>query len=523
MRLIDKFDAVVDLHGSRPFIKDGSLTRTYEEAHGRINAIGRSIRKQLKRGSRIALWSSNSADAIECVYGIMRANCVFVPLNARNSVDDNIEILERYEVNGLFIEARFLAQCTDLCSRVATLGFVVVLGAEGDPAHGQNCWMDSDLSDLPAEDYSRDDLWAIYSTSGTTGRPKGVCHSHMNASVFTNDVLSCLGYRQAMSHLVVTPITHMAGVMTFSLTALGSTHVLCPTPKPSDIVSLLRREKIGVVFLPPTLIYLLLSNPENPALDFSDLRHIVSAGAPLSLSKASELIERAGPKLVNIYSQAEILGPITCLRPEDYLLADGVVDEQRLLSVGLASNPRIVAIMDDDGAIVPKGRPGEVVVKSFTNMDRFLGDAPTDRTNALKWHHTGDIGWMSEDGFLTLVDRKRDMIISGGFNVFSVEVEGALLSHPDVNEAAVIGIPDDKWGEAVTAIVELKEGTTSTEVALIAHCKARIGSVKSPKKVWFCDQLPRNNNGKVLKNVIREQIGEFLKTDGIVSFAARPA
>ena len=306
-------------------------------------------------------------------------------------------------------------------------------------------------------------------------------------------------------HLVVAPITHAAGIYASTMLANGGTHILLTNPDPLSILQAIERYKITTLFLPPTIIYMLLAHPRVRDFDYSSLVSFVYGSAPMSVEKLREAMDIFGPVFVQGYGQSEALMMCTYLSARDHVeaLSDPGL-EHRLASVGREGPLVRLAIMDEDGAILPADQRGEIVVRSDIVMDGYVDNPEaTAQASAFGWHHTGDIGYKDKDGFVYIVDRKKDMIITGGFNVFPAEVEQAVLSHPSVLDCAVVGIPDPKWGEAVLAAVELKAGASLDEAAIIEHCKNRLGSMKAPKTVKAVASLPRSPVGKVLRREVR--------------------
>ena len=259
------------------------------------------------------------------------------------------------------------------------------------------------------------------------------------------------------------------------------------------------------LFLPPTVIYALLEAPGIESVDFSSLRYLIYGAAPMSVDKLKKAIALWGPVLCETYGQCEAMGSITNLRPDEHLEGGAIASDERLSSVG-RPNPLVrVEIMDDRNTILSQGETGEICVRGDLIMKGYY-KAPdkTAETIIDGWLHTGDIGHIDASGYLHITDRKKDMIISGGFNVYPSAVEQVIWSHPAVQDCAVIGVPDPKWGEAVKAVVELNAGAQVGADEIIALCKAQLGSVMAPKTVDFVERLPRSSVGKVLKKDLRE-------------------
>lgn len=293
----------------------------------------------------------------------------------------------------------------------------------------------------------------------------------------------------------------------FPVLSQGGMNVIHRSVVAEDILESIERNSVTRLFLPPTAIYSLLESPSARIHDTSSLRYFLYGAAPMSVSKLKEAIRLFGPVMTQFYGQVEAPMMCTFFGPEEHALAaaDPAL-EKRLASCGRPSLVANVAIMDDADAVLPRGERGEIVVRSSLKMRGYHKD-PAQTALAQRegdWQATGDIGYIDDDGYIYIVDRKRDVIISGGFNVFPSEVEQVLWSHPSVNDCAVIGLPDEKWGERVTAVVELKEQAEEDPEGLIALCKENLGSVKTPKEIIF-RTLPRSAAGKVLKRTLRDE------------------
>ncbi|HFQ93282.1 MAG TPA: AMP-dependent acyl-CoA synthetase, partial [Anaerolineae bacterium] len=283
--------------------------------------------------------------------------------------------------------------------------------------------------------------------------------------------------------------------------------VIMPKPHLGKFLAHIETYRVTTTFLPPTVIYMLLERPEAQTTDYSSLKYFWYGAAPISAAKLKQAIETFGPVMIQFFGQSEAPMLISCLSPREHFNEDGNYAEERLRSCGRPTPLVKAAIMDDAGNILPTGERGEIVVRSSLVMLGYYKNKPaTTEAMAHDWLHTGDVGYMDEAGYLYLVDRKKDLIITGGFNVFSAEVEQVVLQHESVQDCAVVGLPHEKWGEMVVAVVQLRDGYNLDEAALIAFCKERIGSVKAPKKIVRMDNLPRSAVGKVLKREIRRQL-----------------
>jgi acyl-CoA synthetase (AMP-forming)/AMP-acid ligase II len=346
------------------------------------------------------------------------------------------------------------------------------------------------------------------STGGTTGKPKGVMTTHRALQTMVANWLSVLVYPadRPPVDLAAAPLTHTAGVFSLMTTLRGGKLVILPRPDPTMLLDAIELHRVTELFLPPTVIYVLLDLPGIAERDFSSLRYLIYGAAPMSPEKLRRALKTFGPVMIQGFGQTEAAASISCLQPEEHFVHGEVAPEERLASCGRPFPFTRVTIRDDANRELPNGQVGEICVAGDNVMKGYY-QAPDKTAEAIigGWLHTGDVGYLDQEGFLHITDRKKDMIITGGFNVYSCEVEGVINSHPAVQDCAVVGIPDEKWGEAVKAVVELNPGMQVSDQEIIALCKTRLGSVKTPKSVDFIDKLPRSPVGKVQKRQVRDQ------------------
>ena len=347
----------------------------------------------------------------------------------------------------------------------------------------------------------------IAGTGGTTGQPKGVMLSGRNLETMSAFTLMSYPFDGRPVYLALAPLTHAAGVLCFPILALGGRIVIMPKADLTEFLDLIQRRRVTHTFLPPTLIYMLLENPKLAGTDRSSLQCFWYGAAPISAARLEEAIDRIGPVMAQLFGQTEAPMMISTMAPKDHFNPDGTIARRRLASAGRPTPLTQVGVMDEHGQLLPTGERGEIVVRGSLVMEGYYKNAEaTAEVSRFNWHHTGDIGYLDEENFLYIVDRAKDMIITGGFNVYSIEVEQALLQHPGVMDSAVFGLPDSKWGERVAAVVQLHAGRVLTAEELIGFVKGRIGSVKAPKQVDIWPELPRSKVGKVLKKEIRAKI-----------------
>jgi len=314
-------------------------------------------------------------------------------------------------------------------------------------------------------------------------------------------------FRPRPRYLALAPLTHAAGVLCFPVMTLGGEIVIMGKPDLTEFLVLIEKHAITHTFLPPTLIYMLLDHAGLARADPSSLMCLWYGAAPMSASRLEEALTRIGPVMGQLFGQTEAPMMISTLAPADHFRDDGSVATERLASAGRPTPLTIVTIMDDDGNRRGPGERGEIVIRGPLVMAGYYKNPEASAETAkYGWHHTGDIGYLDSDGYLFIVDRAKDMIITGGFNVYSAEVEQVLLAHPAIGDCAVIGLPDEKWGERVTAVVQPHDGARIDAGDLIAFVKQRIGSVKAPKQIEIWADLPRSAVGKILKTEIRSRL-----------------
>ena len=299
----------------------------------------------------------------------------------------------------------------------------------------------------------------IVGTGGTTGTPKGVMLTGANLEAMTAITLMSYPFEGRPVYLALAPLTHAAGVLCFPVLALGGEIVVMRRPDVADFLVHLERHRVTHTFLPPTLIYMVLAHPALDRTDRSSLQCFWYGAAPMSAVRLEEALTRIGPVMAQLFGQTEAPMMISTLAPRDHFHADGSVALERLSSAGRPAPLVTVSIMGADGALLPRGERGEIVVRgSLVMAGYYRNPEATAEASAHGWHHTGDIGYLDDDNLLFIVDRAKDMVITGGFNVYSSEVEQAVMQHPAVQDCAVVGLPDEKWGERLTVVVQLRPG-----------------------------------------------------------------
>ncbi|MEW2401089.1 long-chain fatty acid--CoA ligase [Streptomyces sp. NPDC046862] len=510
MRLTDYLDKGASLGSSAPCLTTGDRSLSYGEVRELSWRVARALdRSGVRPGHKVAVLSANDPTAFSCVFGISRAGAVWCPVNPRNEAAENRDLLDLFDCTCLIFQKAYAPLVAKILPDLPKLTTLVCLdGTDGSPGLGIPFarW----LADVPVEPWDAspaDDTVMLVGTGGTTGSPKGVMLTDRNIETMSALTLMSYPFGIRPVYLALAPLTHAAGVLCFPVMTLGGEIVIMPAPDLTDFLAQVERHRVTHTFLPPTLIYMLLGHPALASTDLTSLRCLWYGAAPMSAARLEEAIDRIGPVMGQLFGQSEAPMMISTMAPEEHFHADGSLAVERFTSAGHPAPLVTVAIMDREGRLLPPGERGEIVVRgSLVMAGYYKNPSATEEASRHGWHHTGDIGYLDEDNYLFIVDRAKDMIISGGFNVYSAEVEQAVMEHPAVQDCAVVGLPDDKWGERVTAVVQLHPGQGVADDEVRAFVKARIGSVKAPKQVEVWPDLPRSKVGKVLKTEVKSRL-----------------
>ena len=456
-------------------------------------------------GTNIAVLSANHPISFAVVLSAMRAGATYVPVNARNTIEENARIFATFDCEIVFIQSTF-AEHIELVKKIApAIREFVCIDSPDFAAPSLDEWSTGFEATPFYIPHDGERPYEIVTTGGTTGAPKGVIWPNRQMENVIANFMAVAPCDVPPKFLAAAPLTHLAGKFMQYVMANGGTGVVMPRVDKPQILRLIPEHGITHMFLPPTVIYDLLLEPNVRDADYSSLRYFLYSAAPMAPEKLREAIEVFGPVMCQVWGQTEAAWN-TILLPSDHVRDGNIATRERLSSCGRPLPFVNVAVMSPEGELLADGERGELVVRGQCVMLGYYKDPEaTAAVSEHGWHHTGDIGFRDNEGYFYIVDRKKDMIISGGFNIYSVEVERAILDHPAVQECAVIGVPDEKWGESVTAVVELKPGRVLAEQDIIDFCRSRIGAMKAPKAVFYIDALPRNTNGKVLKRMVREQ------------------
>ena len=510
MRAIDYFDKAAATDPHRIAIAANGASYSYQDVQRLTVRIARAMwASGLRQGESVAIYSPNNAEVLLCVLGLMRAGGVWVPVNPRNSLDGNLDYMNHVHTSWLFYHSCFHDMVQEIKTRVTRIRDFVCMDTEDGETASLNAFMGrgdrADVVDWGEACGDPHRLVGLFQTGGTTGAAKAVKMTTLSWATTMEMGAYYWGFGSFRPVcLSVTSLTHGAGFMAMTTFSLGGTNVIMPRFDPGEVLRNIEHLRVTHLFLPPTAFYMLLAHPDVRRFDFSSLQVFLLAGAPVAPDKLREGIEIFGPCICQSYGQMEAPMLLTWLDGKTLAAAAAGDHPERLGSCGKETYAVRVAVMDDTGRLQPPNERGEIVARgNLVTPGYYLNPEATQAAQAYGWHHTGDIGYMDECGYFYIVDRKKDMIITGGFNVFSVEVEAAVMELIQICECAVVGVPDDKWGEAVKAIVVLRDGESLTEGAVINHCRQRLGGVKTPKSVEFRRELPKTAVGKVDKSALR--------------------
>ena len=482
----------------------GDREITYTQLDSRTNQIADAMSQRgVERGDRVCILSTNSAEFLEAMFATAKLGAIFVPINFRLAGPEVAYVLGNARPK-LFLYSGNLSATVDTALKQDDLPeFKVVALETDDVPEGREAFEDLVASGSPDKverDVERNDVAMIMYTSGTTGRPKGAMLTHNNIESNNINIMSmATGISKYDTTVTPAPLFHIGGlaVHTLPLLYLGGKVVILPTFVPADTLKQMQDHKATVQFMVPAMWAALTQVPDFDSYDTSQMRYGISGGAPCPIP-VIEFFQNKGWEFTEGFGMTETCAGCTGLSMEDVVDRAGSVGQPALL-VDLR-------IADEFGQDLPRGEVGELVVRGdnvfigYWEMEDATRDAIRDG-----WFFTGDLGKLSEDGYLTLVDRKKDMIISGGENVYPIEVEQVLHRHPSVIDVAVIGVPHEKWGETVKAIVVAAPGQTVSADEIIAFAKENLAGFKCPTSVETIDELPRNATGKILKRTLREQ------------------
>ena len=501
MFLPDLLVAALERNRDRPAVFIDGDVLTAAHFRDEISRYVQAFRDQgIVQGDGVATLSKNRPEVLCSMGAVMIGGCRNTPLHPLGSLDDHAYVLEDAEIGTLIFDPSFASRAAELRERVPGLERLLSYGPTDVSVDLVALAASFEPARLVAPPVDAEDLSALAYTGGTTGSPKGVMNTYRGSATMAQIMVSEWQWPDEVRHLVCTPLSH-AGSSLFVPLLLrgGSMHVL-PGFDAGAVLEAIERERITTIMLVPSMIYALLDHPKFADTDLSSLQTIFYGASPMSPTRLQEAIRKMGPIFFQFYGQTEAPQSVCILRKEEH----DPDDLARLSTCGRPVPWVRVALLDDDGNEVPKGEPGELCVRGPVVMKGYW-KKPEETAAAFTgdWLHTGDVAREDEHGFLTIVDRKKDMIVSGGFNVFPREVEDVISMHPAVAAVGVIGVPDEKWGEAVKAVVVPRAGMSVDADELITLVKERKGAHYAPKSVDVVDEIPMTSVGKPDKKAFR--------------------
>jgi acyl-CoA synthetase (AMP-forming)/AMP-acid ligase II len=480
---------------------------TYEELDRRTNRLAQGFfALGLKRGDRVAIQSGNRPEIVETEVACYKAGLVRIPINARLSAAEAIEILNNAEVRAFITDQKHGEAILSHGGALDTVKQFICLDTLLEGKISYEDLLAESRDDLPDVEVELDDLAVLTYSSGTTGKLKGIMQSYGNRLAMIRKALMFpeVRLRRGDIFVHVGPITHASGMLLMPVMFTGACNVIIRRFDVQMLLETIQRERVNYTMLVPAMIHMILAHPGVRQYDLSSLKGIFYGAAPISPAVVEQAIALFGPILSQGYGMSETTSFVSILTASEHLDALKHCPE-RLSSCGRPVFDTEVRVVDEEGRDVKTGEMGEIIARGPDIMQGYYQDPElTAETIRDGWIHSSDMAKVDDEGYIYIVDRKKDMIISGGFNVYPSEVENVLYTHPAVFEACVLAVPDEKWGEAIKAVVVLKPGAEVTAEELIAHCEQSLSSFKKPRSVDFVPELPKNPNGKIAKRLIKD-------------------
>src|SRR5574341_764038 len=506
----DLYDRCVMSYRDEVAIRYEGRTYTYREMGEKACRLANAFYDLgLRHGDKVAFLMANCAEYIFAEYALAKLGIARVPLAVLLGSEDHLYMMNHSEAAALIYHEKLAARVKEMIPHLQTVKQFICVSDDPTKVPDGHVHLQALISNSPPQfpqvEVNETDLCGLYYTGGTTGRPKGVMRSHR---AWVNSVLLEmleLGISREEVFAYMTPLTHAGGVLLLPVLLQKGTCLILDHFNPKLFLEQTEQHKVTASFFVPTMIYVLLDYPDLKKYDTRSLRNIIYGAAAIAPERLKQAVTTLGPIFTQLYGQTEAPMMICALPRQEHVIADPEKEKRIFSSCGRPTLSTQVRLVDAEGHDVPPGEVGEIITRSINVMDGYYKNPEvTAKTLRDGWLHTSDLARQDSEGFIYIVDRSKDMIITGGFNVYPREVEDALFEHPAVKGAAVIGVPDEKWGEAVKAIVVLHAGQSAGEKELIELVKARKGSVMAPKSIEFWDAIPLTNLGKVDKKKMRE-------------------
>ncbi len=504
-RLVSK---AVKKYGHRTAIVFDGKEYSYNELYERVNRLANGLLSLgVKKGDCVAFLGLNSSQYMEGDFAMAKCGIIRVPLRSRLTPGELLHIMNDSQANTLIMEERFANEIEMIRKDLRYVKNYIILSGDYEGMINYEDLLSSSSSNEPDIDVTDDDVYGLFYTTGTTGKPKGAMQTHRNLLWVTKSIqLDICRITEGDVLLTCLPLMHAPIILVFPFFLNGAKHIIQSGFNAKAFLETVEKENVTTVFLVPTVIYMLLEYPDLKNYNLSSLKTIMYGGSPMVPERLVEAIKIFGNVFVQGYGLAEAFMPITYLSKEEHANALERGKLKVLSSAGKESTYEEVKIVNERGETVGFNEPGEIAIRG-DNVMKGYWNKPEATAEAIKdgWFYTGDIGMMDEEGFIYIVDRKHEMIITGGLNVYPKEVEEVLYRHPAVFEAVVIGVPHERWGEAVKAVVVLKEGAKVSEEELITYCKGKIADYKVPKSIDFVESIPKGAAEKILRKEVKEK------------------
>jgi acyl-CoA synthetase (AMP-forming)/AMP-acid ligase II len=492
---------------STAFVFEGRTT-TFAQFDARTNKTANAlIAAGVKPGARVSYVGKNSDHYFEALTGAAKAGVVIAPVNWRLAPPEIVYILGDCRAEVLLVGGEFVDLARKIAPELPHLRLIVAMEGGAPEWPSYETWRDAQSDKDPNLPVGWNDVVVQLYTSGTTGRPKGAMLTH--AGILgprrhsPDNRAEWNTWNESDVSLVAMPVFHIGGTG-WGISGLvnGAKGIVAREFDPHKVLDFIERDRISKIFMVPAAMQIVVRNPRAREVDYSRMKYILYGASPIPLDLLRECMEVFGCGFVQMYGMTETTGTIVALPPEDH----DPKGNPRMRSAGKPLPGVEIAILDEQGRSLPPREVGEIATRSIANMAGYwnLDEATAKTIDKDGWLRTGDAGYVDEDGYVYIHDRVKDMIISGGENIYPAEVESAIYGHPDVADVAVIGVPDAKWGEAVKAVVVKKPGCDPKPDDIIAYARERIAGYKTPKSVDFIEALPRNPSGKILRRELRE-------------------
>jgi acyl-CoA synthetase (AMP-forming)/AMP-acid ligase II len=499
------------LFPNKPAIICGDRQLTYAKFNARVNRLANALQDLgVRKGDNISILQYNYPETYESIFACFKKGLGAVPINFRLHPKEFAFIIDHSESQVVILSPEFNQSVIEIRDRIPKAKHLITLKRATGELLDYAALITGESDRFDDVGVDPDDLAWLFYTSGTTGTPKGAMLTHRNLLAMTMNFYADIapGFSPDDVVLHAAPLSHGSGLYGLPNMGKGATNIILASKSfdPELVFQTIENHRVTNMFVAPTMIKMLINHPAIDHYDHNSLRSLNYGGGSILVEDLKEAIDKLGPCLVQLFGQGESPMTITYLPHQDHIIEGTSEQGKRLASAGIPRTDVEVKIFDQNQQELPSGQIGEIVTRSDLVMKGYWKNPEaTAATIKNGWLHTGDVGYLDENGYLFIMDRSKDMIISGGENIYPREIEEILIRHPAVHEVTVIGVPDPDWGEAVKAVVVLVSGKKATEKELIEFCKDNIASYKKPKSVDFVEDLPKSNYGKILKRELRER------------------